>query len=112
MIFASDLSTARNFYEDVLGFECKNQTEVRLDFQLENCDLVAFKCEHDSEIKDYSEVARSVFVFLVDSVDREMKRLSAAGVRFLHAVPAENEFSRYAAFADPFGNVHEIYENK
>jgi hypothetical protein len=33
-------------------------------------------------------------------------------VRFLHNEPAENDFSRYAAFVDPFGNVHEVYEPK
>jgi glyoxylase I family protein len=41
-----------------------------------------------------------------------MRNMKAKGVHFLHAVPAENDFCRYAAFADPFGNVHEISERK
>ncbi len=63
-------------------------------------------------IKDYSNVARSVFVFEVASIDKTFDDLRLRGVKFLHEKPSENDFSRYAAFQDPFGNVHEISESK
>ena len=110
MIFVSDLAEAKRFYGDVLGFPLKSESERRLDFVHEGCDFVAFECEKDAPVEDYSRVARSVFVFEVPSVDEAMDDLRARGVRFLHDQPAENDFSRYAAFVDPFGNVHEIYE--
>jgi catechol 2,3-dioxygenase-like lactoylglutathione lyase family enzyme len=112
MIFVSDLAEAKRFYRDVLGFPLKSESESRLDFVHEGCDLVAFKCEKDAAVEDYSRVARSVFVFEVPSVEWAMNDLRARGVRFLHERPAENELGRYAAFVDPFGNVHEICERR
>jgi catechol 2,3-dioxygenase-like lactoylglutathione lyase family enzyme len=110
MIFVSDLPEAKRFYCDVLGFPLKAEADGRLDFVHEGCDFIAFKCEKNAAVEDYSRVARSVFVFEVPSVDEALDDLRARGVRFLHARPAENELGRYAAFVDPFGNVHEIYE--
>lgn len=112
MIFVSDLSEAKRFYCDVLGFSLKEETDNRLAFVHEGCDFIAFRCAKDSEIKDYSQTARSVFVFEVVSIDETFAELKDKGVQFLHDEPAENDFSRYAAFCDSFGNVHEIYESK
>lgn len=112
MIFVSNISEAKRFYCDVLGFPVKSEAANRLEFAHEGCDFIVFKCEKDSVIEDYSNIARSVFVFEVDSVEQTMVELQKRGVNFLHEEPAENEFSRYAAFSDPFGNVHEIFESK
>jgi catechol 2,3-dioxygenase-like lactoylglutathione lyase family enzyme len=110
MIFVSDLAEARRFYRDVLGFPLKSEREGRLEFVHEGCDFIAFECDRNAAVDDYSRAARSVFVFEVPSVGEAMDDLRARGVRFLHERPAENELCRYAAFVDPFGNVHEIYE--
>ncbi|MGI8468334.1 MAG: VOC family protein [Pyrinomonadaceae bacterium] len=112
MIFVSDVAEAKRFYCDVLGFPLKLETENRLEFAHECCDFIAFKCEKNAAIEDYGNAARSVFVFEVDSVEKTMRDLKTKGVKFLHEKPSENEFSRYAAFADSFGNVHEIFEPK
>ena len=112
MIFVSDFEEAKRFYGEVLGFPLKSETSNRLEFAHEGCDFVAFKCEKNAVIEDYSNVARSVFVFEVGSIEKAFNDLRAKGVKFLHDKPAENEFSRYAAFADSFGNVHEIFERK
>ena len=110
MIFVPDLERAKQFYCDVLGFELNAKNDNRLDFAHEDCDFIAFKCKKPAIVEDYGNVARSVFVFEVKSVDQTFRDWRSKGVHFLHAEPAENEFSRYAAFTDPFGNVHEIYE--
>ena len=112
MIFVSDLAEAKRFYCNTLGFPLKAENDNRLEFAHEGCDLIAFKCEKSAVVENYSRVARSVFVFEVASLDEALRDLRAKGVHFLHQEPAENEFSRYVAFADPFGNVHEIYEPK
>ena len=112
MIFVSDIAKARAFYSDILGFPVKSETENRLEFAHEGADFIAFKCEKNAVIEDYSNVARSVFVFEVESIEKALTDLRAKGVNFLHDAPAENDFSRYAAFSDPFGNVHEIFERK
>ena len=112
MIFVSDIREAKRFYREVLEFPVKSETVNRLEFSHPGVDFVAFKCEKNSVIEDYSNIARSVFVFEVDSVEQTMIELRRQGVNFLREEPAENEFSRYAAFSDPFGNVHEIFERK
>jgi catechol 2,3-dioxygenase-like lactoylglutathione lyase family enzyme len=112
MIFVSDIEAAKLFYRDVLGFSIKSETINRLEFVHDGCDFIAFECEKNAPIEDYSNIARSVFVFEVDSIEKALNDLRKRGVNFLHEEPAENEFSRYAAFSDPFGNVHEIFERK
>lgn len=112
MIFVSDLAKAKQFYCRVLDFPLKLEVANRLEFDCENCDFIAFKCAKDSVIADYGNVARSVFVFEVESIEKTMAKLLEKGVIFLHEIPAENDFSHYAAFRDPFGNVHEIFERK
>ena len=112
MMFASDLKRAKEFYENVLGFPLNSETENSLTFLSDDLNLTIFKCEYDSTIDNYAQTARSVFVFEVDSIAKEFANLKAKGVNFLHKIPAENENCFYAAFQDPFGNVHEIAERK
>jgi glyoxylase I family protein len=112
MIFVSDLEKAKKFYRGVLGFPLQSETENRLEFAHEGVDFIAFKCEKNAVVADYGNAARSVFVFEVESIEKSLTELRAKGVEFLHDEPAENDFSRYAAFCDPFGNVHEIFERK
>lgn len=112
MIFVSDIAEAKRFYCDVLEFPLKSEAVNRLDFFHSGVDFVAFKCEKNAAIEDYSNIARSVFVFEVNSIEQTMIELQKRGVIFLHEEPAENEFSRYAAFSDPFGNIHEIFERR
>lgn len=112
MVFVSDIREAKRFYCDVLGFPLKSESENRLEFACEGCDFIAFKCEKNAPVEDYGNIARSVFVFEVSSIDAAFRDLRGRGVKFLHTKAAENDFSRYAAFLDPFGNVHEIFEPK
>lgn len=110
MIFVTDLAGAKKFYGDVLGFQLKSEDDRSLEFEHKDCSLIAFKCRQNGSIDNYSEVARSVFVFEVASIDEALTDLRGKGVRFLHPEPAVNKFGRYAAFSDPFGNIHEIFE--
>lgn len=112
MMFASDLEKAKDFYEIVLGFPFKTEDENSMTFLSGDLDLTIFKCEYDSTIENYAKTARSVFVFEVNSIAKEFANLKAKGVKFLHKTPAENESCFYAAFQDPFGNVHEIAQWK
>jgi glyoxylase I family protein len=110
MIFVPDLVEAKRFYCDLLGFGLIEETDSCLTFDHDGCSFVAYLCDTGSEVRNYSREARSVFVFEVDSLDRRLASLRAKGVTVLHDVPSENDRGRYAAFADPFGNVHEIWE--
>ncbi|MBA3334883.1 MAG: VOC family protein [Acidobacteria bacterium] len=112
MIFVSNLDKAKDFYCNILNFPLKAESETSLTFISGRQDLIAFKCASDSLVENYSQTARSVFVFEVDSISGEFSELKQKGVIFLHDKPSENEFCFYAAFRDPFGNIHEIAERK
>ena len=112
MIFVTDLAVAKEFYCDALGFPLLSEDANRLEFEHSGCRFVAFKCKTNATVEGYSTSARSSFVFEVQSIDQSFREMISKGIRFLHTTPAENDFGRYAAFVDPFGNVHEIYEPK
>jgi glyoxylase I family protein len=112
MLFVPDLDEAKRFYCDVLGFEIKSERDERLEFFHEPSEFIAFKCEDPAVTREYGRSARSVFVFDVESIVDSMRELKVRGVKFVHEEPAENDLCRYAAFFDPFGNVHELCERK
>lgn len=112
MIFVPDLAKARKFYSDVLGFEVEMENERSLSFRRAGCEFVAYKCRKPTTAGDYANEARAVFVFEVPDLKAAIENLRAHNVTVLHSTPGENESGRYAAFVDPFGIVHEIFETK
>ena len=110
LIFVSDIPRARAFYRDILGLNLRQEAAEHLVFTISGWTLIAFRCGKDGRVGDYANEPRSVLVFEVSSIERAMAELADKGVEFLHAEPGRNEFGRYAAFTDPFKNVHEIFE--
>jgi len=58
----------------------------------------------------HGEDASSTIVFAVEDIHKKMAQMRAQGVQFLHATPGSNELGQYAAFRDPAGIVHEIFQ--
>ncbi|MBS0469874.1 MAG: VOC family protein [Proteobacteria bacterium] len=110
MIVVPDLARARDFYRDTLGFTLKSESPSRLVFAQDGADLVIFRGREPAPPVRHGETASTTFVFAVASLDAAMATLRSRGVAFLHDVPAQGEFGRYAAFRDPFGNVLELME--
>jgi catechol 2,3-dioxygenase-like lactoylglutathione lyase family enzyme len=110
LVFATSLPEAKRFYADVLGLSLAREDNDLLLFRQPDFELAIFACQQDTAPDRHSEVAGSTFVFSVPSVERAMQDLQAKGVRFLHTAPSDGPLGRYAAFVDPFGNVHEISE--
>jgi catechol 2,3-dioxygenase-like lactoylglutathione lyase family enzyme len=110
MIVAPDLARAKDFYGGTLGFPLTSETPQRLVFAHPGADLVIFKGTHVAPPAEHGATASTTFVFEVPDLAAAMTGLKAKGVVFLHAKPARNEWGRYAAFHDPFGNVVEIME--
>ncbi|WP_409295362.1 VOC family protein [Peribacillus sp. SCS-26] len=108
MIFVSDIREAKGFYGNLLELPVLMEKEKQIVFQVEGTQLVAFKCEKNGQVGDYSNEARTVLVFEVDSVEETFYKMRSKGITFLHEKPTE---ARYAAFIDPFGNVFEIAEH-
>lgn len=110
MIIAPDLARAKSFYGGTLGFPLTSETAQRLLFAHEGADLVVFKGTRDAPPVEHGASASTTFVFEVPNLAAAMTELQTKGVRFLHTAPASNEWGRYAAFTDPFGNVLELFE--
>jgi catechol 2,3-dioxygenase-like lactoylglutathione lyase family enzyme len=110
VVFVTSIDEVKRFYGEVLGLSLVREADGMLLFRQPDFELAAFLCEQPSVADRHSKVAGSTFVFSVPSVERAMRELRAKGVRFLQTAPAEGPLGRYAAFADPFGNVHEISE--
>jgi catechol 2,3-dioxygenase-like lactoylglutathione lyase family enzyme len=110
LIFVPDIPRAKVFYGDVLGLCLGEESAEHLVFTSGGWTLVAFRCDKSGRVGDYANEPRTVLVFEVDSIERAMVELAGNGVEFLHTEPARNAFGRYAAFVDPFNNVHEILE--
>ena len=110
MIFVPDILAAKRFYSDVLGFGIGIETSDSVTFTGARCRFVAYKCAKPAMTRDYGVEAQAVFVFEVPNLDKALQKLSRHHVTVLHSTPGENEEGRYAAFVDPFGIVHEIFE--
>ena len=101
---------ARHFYCDILDFQAAGESETSIAFKGAGCEFIAYKCTKPTHARDYASEARAVFVFEVADLDSALARLRNQGVTIIHSEPGENEHGRYAAFADPFGIVHELLE--
>ena len=112
MVFVTDFAEAKRFYGEVLGFPLAAESADRLEFAGDGPPLVAFRAAKPAPITDYANEAGSVFVFETEDVAERQAELAARGVRFVHAKPAQGADGRYAAFYDPFGNVHEIADRQ
>jgi catechol 2,3-dioxygenase-like lactoylglutathione lyase family enzyme len=115
VVLTPDLDEARRFYRDVLDLKLTGETANQLAFDLAGTEFHVFSCTDAAPgAYRHGATAATVCAFEVASIEAEMRRMTAAGVVFLHARPAENAFSgtRYAAFQAPGGNVHEIVERR
>ncbi|MEI9996815.1 MAG: VOC family protein [Rhizomicrobium sp.] len=110
LIIVPDLARAKDFYGATLGFALKSETSERLIFAQGGADLVIFRGTTGAPPAIHGQAASTTFVFAVPSLAAAMRDLTSKGVPFLHETPARNEFGRYAAFRDPFGNVLELLE--
>ncbi|WP_371261442.1 VOC family protein [Bacillus sp. OV322] len=80
----SDLNEAKRFYAKLLEMPIILEHENKLIFQLEGTQLVAFKCEKNGGAGDYSNEARTVLLFEMDSVEQTFYEMKSKGIKFLH----------------------------
>jgi len=97
---ATDLETAKKFYNLVLGLPVK--------FDFSDKGMIAFGVgsqEPALVLKDVSQFpdARPAIWFVVDDVEEEFKRLKERGLEFL-SEPFLIATGRAVEFEDPFGN--------
>jgi len=111
-ISVSDLDKAIEWYCNTLGFKIAKQHynhPVAVDLIHKGCRLLLHKADKPARI-DYPKVSQTLICFQVDDIAATIKDLKRKGVKFVHKTPQEFPAGLFAAFRDPFGNVHELVE--
>ncbi len=111
-INVADLDKAIAWYEKVLHLQVSsknNHYPVSVDLVHDGWRLLLHKTEQPASI-DYPKDSQSLICFRVDNLASEMQRLHDLDVEFLHNSPQNFPAGLFAAFRDPFGNVHELVE--
>jgi len=111
-ISVSDLKEAIDWYCHKLGFEMSsknNHFPFSVDLVHEGCRLVLHKVLHPANI-DYPRVSQTLICIATDDITSTMSSLQKKGVEFIDKVSRRSPAGLFAAFRDPFGNVHELIQ--
>jgi predicted enzyme related to lactoylglutathione lyase len=108
-VFVTDLKRAEAFYGGALGFALTSRGDTWLiyDAGLELVVMAGARSAKDSV--DYGSRADTVLCLEVKGIEGAVRQLRAAGVRFLTEIEAVPQ-GKFAAFADPDGNLFELIE--
>lgn len=111
LINVCDMDKAIDFYCDKLGFAVLSRKlyprMVRLEH--EHIALILLLVPKPVAL-DYPKVAQSLLNFESRDLVASIRELKDRGVEFIHGSPQPCPVGAYAAFRDPFGNVHELLE--
>ncbi len=108
-----DMDIALQFYRDKLGFEVEDDRYYPdiVELEHEGAPLILFR-SGESAPEGFPNMARTVVDIETEDLASRMEELRAKGVEFIHEIPQPCPVGVYAAFKDPFGNVHELLEFK
>ncbi len=117
VLFVENLEKCTTFYRDTLGFEATFSDDVSVAFRFEDQDFMLLK--HSAAANMINEEALSLHngaghnILLcvgVDDVDAVYKSLTDKGVPFIKPPISQAWGRRTTYFADPEGNLWEIYQ--
>jgi predicted enzyme related to lactoylglutathione lyase len=112
-ITLSDMSLARRFYRDQLGFEIFSEDYFPPDLPLKRkgaLPLVLHQTAEGPALAGYPETAATIVVLNVTDLGKATRVLSAQGVRLLDDAPRATPHGPSVAIADPFGLVFQLRE--
>lgn len=117
-LLTGDVPAMRSFYEEVIGFPVKTDMEQYVEFESEGvrfsiCDrAVMSEATEHVDYRDAAEGQRCELAFpcaMPEDVDVAYRRIVAAGAVPVKP-PADMPWGqRTAFFADPEGNIHELF---
>lgn len=117
-LVCSDLERSIAFYRDKLGFKLRRKADGFADFASEGVVLALWEASHIARHVGISDAAHerlshkvmvAMAVGSTDRVDALHDELVATGVE-MHGAPKSYPWNAYACyFADPDGNLWEIY---
>ena len=110
MLVVLDLEESRQFYINILGLKIKSEHSNRICFSVGNHEIVMFQGEGRAIKSKHASDANSTLIFYTNNLDKKITKFKSNGVEFVHETPINKDWGRYAAFKDPSGIVHEIFE--
>ena len=117
VLFVQDVKKCRAFYEDIFGwnvlFEDDHSAAYRLegghDFVLLHTSAAAEQIGEENLTFDHGLGHRMMLCLGVDNVDETCDDLVAKGVKLLKPPKSQHWGRRTAYFADPEGNIWELW---
>ena len=115
-IWTNDINTMRDFYKQVLGFKISNDLGNYVEFENEGVRFAICLREvmytYSSEYEGKSDGQAFELAFPCEDpedVDKSFERLISKGAIPIHEPQNMPWNQRTALFADPDGNIHEIF---
>ena len=112
----ADVERSATFYRDVVGLEPTFNDDVSFGFKFGNQDFIVLKVSAAAEmvgeeaISLHKGLSHTVLLCIgVDDVDAEYKALTAKGLTFTKPPKSQAWGRRTAYFADPEGNLWELW---
>lgn len=108
-----NLEKAIQFYTEVLGFKLSKKhyhPPVAVDLVHGGIRLVLHRARFINNV--YPPNGRTQVAIQVQNIEEELAGLKKRGVELIHRKPLDFPLGKYAAFKDPFGNIHELVELK
>ena len=116
VVFVNDLDTCMRFYEDKLGLEQTFTDSVSAGYRMEDQDFLLLKFEAAADMVGEEALSyegetgpRVLLCLGVEDVDASYAALREKGVAFLKPPKDQAWGRRTAYFADPEGNLWELW---
>jgi len=118
VLFVQDLNTCMTFYRDILGFQVTFSDSDSFAFRVEDQDFVLLKLSAAADMVGeaalglHNEAGHRVLLCAhVEDVDAAYHALTAKGIAFIKPPISQPWGRRTAYFADPEGNLWEIWQS-
>lgn len=118
VLFVEDLNKCMTYYRDVVGLKPTFNDDVSYGFQLGNQDFIVLQLSAAAKMVTEKAMGlnnggshHALLCVGVEDVDAEYKALTAKGVTFINPPKDQAWGRRTAYFADPEGNLWELWHN-
>jgi len=111
LLVVQNIEISKNFYVNVLGLDLVEEHNDCMKFKVGHHEVLMFQGSKQATLYEHGYSANSTLIFTVSDIDNKINQLKSKGVFFVHETPNQNRWGRYAAFKDPSGIVHELFES-
>jgi glyoxylase I family protein len=110
LLVVQNLQVSQEFYVNVLGLDLVEEHSDCIKLKAGHHEVIMFQGTMESTEYKHGYNANSTLLFIVNDLDNKINDFKSRGVVFIHERPNKNRWGRYAAFKDPSGIIHELFE--